>query len=187
MFFQQFGLLFVNMQWYVILMLALAFVLFIIEALQPGFGVFGISGLVLLVASHVLRLVLHRDNDIVLVQFFQLIILDIAFIGLVILIIFIAWKAGWIKKTPFFLAGTAVNKDRSDGTIDYSFLVGKEGTTTTQLRPSGKVEIDGKFYDVESTGFYIDVNSSIIVTEIKDGVIKVTTKETITTGDKEHD
>ena len=85
------------------------------------------------------------------------------------------------------MAGTAVNKDRSDGTIDYSFLVGKEGTTTTQLRPSGKVEIDGKFYDVESTGFYIDVNSSIIVTEIKDGVIKVTTKETITTGDKEHD
>ena len=92
MFFQQFGLLFVNMQWYVILMLALAFVLFIIEALQPGFGVFGISGLVLLVASHVLRLVLHRDNDIVLVQFFQLIILDIAFIGLVILIILLHGK-----------------------------------------------------------------------------------------------
>ena len=173
MFFTQFGLLFANMQWFVIVCLILGVACLVVEGIQPGFGVFGISGIVLLVAGIVLRAVFHQPEDNVLMQVFQFLLLDIIIIAIGLLLIFLAHKLGWLKKTPFFLSGTAVDEKFSDGTKNYSFLIEKEGVAATVLRPSGKAEIEGKLYDVESADFLIEKGEQITVTAVEGGVIKV--------------
>ena len=41
------------------------------------------------------------------------------------------------------------------GNMDFSFLVGKEGEVVSDLKPSGKVVIDSKIYDVTTSKEYI--------------------------------
>ena len=173
MFFTQFGLLFSNMEWYVIVCLVVGVVLLAIEAIQPGFGVFGISGIVLLVLGVVLRAVFHKADDNVLMQAFQFIMLDVIIVALGVVVLIVVQKAGLLKKTPFFLNGTAVDEKYSDGTKNYADLVGKEGVSVTVLRPSGKAEIEGDVYDVESVNFLIEKGEKIVVTATEGGVIKV--------------
>ena len=92
--------------------------------------------------------------------------------GLVVLSI-VALKKGWLKKTQLYHTGTAVDENFSDATMNYSFLLGKEGVSITVLRPSGKIQIDGNIYDAESTGFLIESGEKIIVAKIDGGIIKV--------------
>ena len=129
MFFTQFGLLFANMPWFVIVCLVVGVACLVVEAIQPGFGVFGISGIVLLVASIVLRAIFHAPEDNVLMQVFQFVLLDVFIIAIGVLFLWLAPKFGWVKKTPFFLSGTAVDEKFSDGTKNYTFLMGKEGVS----------------------------------------------------------
>ena len=173
MFFTQFGLLFANMQWFVIVCLIVGVVCLIVEAIQPGFGIFGITGILLLVAGIVLRAVFHQPEDNVLMQIFQFLLLDIVILAIGIGLLVLAQKKGWLKKTPFFLSGTAVDETFSDGTKNYSFLIEKEGVAATVLRPSGKAEIEGTLYDVESADFLIEKGEKIRVTAVEGGVIKV--------------
>ena len=173
MFFTQFGLLFSNMTWFVLVLFIIGVACMIVELLQPGFGIFGISGIVLLVLAVILRAIFHQEGDVVLVQVFQFILLDVLLLGVLLLFLLLAQKKGWLKKTPLFHTGTAVNEERSDGTKDYAFLLGKEGVAATILRPSGKAEIDGTLYDVESDGFLIDRGESIKVVAVEGGVVKV--------------
>ena len=177
MFFYQFGLLFANMAWFVIVCLIVGVVCLAIEAIQPGFGVFGISGIVLLVLSVVLRAVFHQPDDNVLMQCFQFVLLDVLIVALGVVIFIVIQKAGLLKKTPFFLNGTAVDEKYSDGTKNYADLVGKEGTSVTVLRPSGKAEIEGAVYDVESANFLVEKGEKIVVVATEGGVIKVKKSE----------
>lgn len=55
-------------------------------------------------------------------------------------------------------------------------LVGKDGVVTSILRPAGKAIIDGKRYDVVSTGDYIEKDSSVYVTEVNGNRIVVKKK-----------
>ena len=177
MFFTQLGLLFSNMEWFVIVCFIVGIACLIVEVFQPGFGFFGISGIILLIASVVLRAVFHKEEDYVLMQVFQFVLIDVLIFGILMLFLFIAQKKGWLKKTAMFHMGTAVDEKFSDGTKNYSFLIGKEGVTATILRPSGKAEIDGVIYDVESTGFLIGQGEKIKVSHIEGGIIKVTEAE----------
>lgn len=173
MFFTQFGLLFTNMEWYVAVCFVVGIACLIVEVFQPGFGVFGISGIVLLVLSIILRAVFNQEGDVVVMQIFQFVLLDVIIIGVLFLFLFIAHKLGWLKKSPIFHVGTAVDETFSDGTVDYSFLLGKEGETVTVMRPSGKIKIEGVIYDAESEEFLIEGNTPIVVSNFTDGIIKV--------------
>ncbi len=173
MFFTQFGLLFSNMEWFVAVCFVVGVACLIIEAVQPGFGFFGISGIVLLVASIVLRAVFHKEEDMVVMQVFQFVLVDAIIFGVILIFLVLAQKKGWLKKTSLFHIGTAVDEKFSDGTKNYSFLEGKEGVAATVLRPSGKAEIDGELYDVESTGFLVDKGEKIKVVAFEGGIIKV--------------
>lgn len=173
MFFTQFGLLFANMQWFVIVCFLVGLAFLAVEIFVPGFGFFGISGIVLLVASVVLRAVFHAENDQPVLQAFQFVLIDAIIIGLGLGFLVLAQKKGWLKKTSIFHTGTAVDEKRSDGTVDYGFLKGQEGVAATILRPSGKIEIDGAVYDAESEGFVIEKGEKIVVTEIRDGIVRV--------------
>lgn len=167
-FFTQFGLLFSNMQWYVVVCLVLGLVLLLVEIFQPGFGVFGISGFVLLILSIIFRGIFHKPDDNVLMQIFQLLLLYFIILGSGFGLFWLAHKKNWLKKTPFAHNDTAINPDFSDGTKNFGFLLEKQGKALTELHPSGKAVIDGKIYDVVAD-FFIPSGENIIVKNV-DGI-----------------
>ena len=174
-FFQQFGLLFSNMEWYVLVPFLVGIIFLIVEFLEPGFGIFGIAGISCLIVSVILRTVMHKPEDNVVMQLFQFLLVDALILGLCFLLLFIAQKKGWLKK-GIFIVGTAVDPDFSNGTENFSDLLGKEGVAATTLRPAGKAEIEGKVYDVVSADFLIEQGSMIVVSNVEGGTIRVSKK-----------
>jgi len=52
-------------------------------------------------------------------------------------------------------------------------LIGEKGKTTTDLRPSGKVKIQGEIYQAFSHGDYIDKDEEILVDSIDENQLLV--------------
>ena len=42
-------------------------------------------------------------------------------------------------------------------------MIGKNGMTTTVLRPSGRIDIEGQIYQAMSTGDYIESGEKVMV------------------------
>ncbi|MGI6701356.1 MAG: NfeD family protein [Christensenellales bacterium] len=148
-------------------------VLMIIEVFQPGFGIFGGLGAILTIIGIALRVADSGSANP-----FAILFLLLLFITLIITAAFIIMvkssRYGWLKRTPFFEEGTAVNADFSEGTKDFSFLIGKKGITITNLRPAGFASIDGENYDVTAEGFFIEKDELIKVVAVEG--IKITVK-----------
>ena len=61
---------------------------------------------------------------------------------------------------------TGLESDRDpEAIVDWSFLQGKTGETTTRLFPAGKARIAGKVYDVITDGRMVDKGQEIEVVE----------------------
>lgn len=176
-FFRQYGLLFSNMEWFVIVCLILGFVLLLVEMFQPGFGIFGIMGFVFLGLTIVLRAVFHSEDDNVLMQVFQLLLTLFIVVGGVFVLFVVANKKKWLKRTPFMQEETAVNPVFSDGTANFNALIGKKGVAITALRPSGKAVIDGQTYDVVAENFFIEKGARLEVKSVEGVKISVVAKK----------
>ncbi len=172
MFFTQFGYLFANMEWYVLVLFIVGIVSLLIEFVQPGFGLFGILGSVCLLLSLVFRAVFAKPEDDVWMQVFQFLLLDVLILGILFVCLLFARKRGWFQK-KIAQQDTAVSPSYSDGTKDFSFLVGKVGRSKTALRLSGKGEFDGVVYDVVSKEFWIENDAEITVIATEGGKIVV--------------
>ena len=55
--------------------------------------------------------------------------------------------------------------------------VGDEGLTTSRLVPMGKALINGEFYEVRTTGAFIDQQSKIVIEKLENNKIFVKLKE----------
>lgn len=172
-FFIQFGLLFANITWPVLVCLIVGLALILIEIFQPGFGVFGIIGLILLIASIVLRAIFRQPEDNVLAQVFIMILLMAVIILAGFCFMIYSSKKGWLSRTAFVEKETAVNAEISDGTEDYRDLVGKIGMAVTDLRPIGKISIGGQTYDAQAESFFITKGDGVEVAEVEGSKIIV--------------
>lgn len=130
----------------------------------PGFGIAGISGILLVIASLFLSLIGGRpflDFDIVSMAIIQL---ASAITGAFVLILLLA---KYLPKSTVFnklVLSTATAADRGYvSNPDYKSLVGKEGVALTTLRPAGTAEIDGQKYDVVADSEYIKNGTKIKV------------------------
>lgn len=72
-----------------------------------------------------------------------------------------------LAKSPVALK-SELSKSNGNVSQDLSLteLIGKEGVVTSILRPAGKARIEGKRYDVVSTGDYIDKDTTVYVTAV---------------------
>lgn len=172
-FFMQIGYLFSNMTWPVVVCLIIGIIFLMIEIFQPGFGVFGTVGMSLLILGVVLRAIYRRPEDNLLAQIFIMLF----FVSIIVVTAFIIMvkssKMGWLSRTPFIEKSTAVSTGMSEGTADYSYLKGKIGVATTDLKPTGKINIDDEVVDAYAEGFFISKGEGIKVTEISGGRISV--------------
>lgn len=172
-FFQQFGLLFANMEWFVIVCLCVGLAALLIEIFDPGMGIFGIIGGILLIMAIILRAIFHQPEDNVLMQSFQLILLLFLFIALAFTLFIVGHKKKWWKNSFLMHEDTVVDVNHSEGTADFSNLIGETGIASTDLRPVGKMLYCDRTYDVVAENFYIEKGINIKVTAVEGSKITV--------------
>ena len=129
--------------------------LIIVEAFIPGFGIAGISGVVLEIIA--LRCCWLRFGTVPTL---------FAIVGVLLLIglaVFLSYRSalnGRLSKSHLVLKDTetAAGEDKPD------HWIGMEGVAATSLRPAGQIEIEGKRLNAASAGEFIEKGSPVLVT-----------------------
>lgn len=152
--------------WEVILFV-LGLILIVFEIfVVPGFGVTGILGIAFMLIGLLLALIGNiRFNfeGLPSRELFRAIVVVFAGLGLgVTLIIYISSRIG----KPGFLRNAALVADQEgyfSVPMEPVSLVGKIGVAATVLRPSGRVMIDGMYYDAVSLKGFIEQGDEVMV------------------------
>ncbi len=136
----------------------------------PGFGIAGISGIILVFASLFFSLVggdPFLDFELVSRAIIQL------SISLVLALVLIFVLAKYLPKTSIFNKFVlSVSEKSVDGFSSHSFaedLIGAEGIALTTLRPAGTGEINGRRVDVMTESEYVEKGKKIKVLAV-DGI-----------------
>ena len=143
--------------WWEIGLFLLGTLFLLMEILFTGVGLFAVLG----ISSIFVSLIWAMGGNIDAVK--------VLLAGLVLAVIAFAFIATKLPSSKLWervvLRETESAEAGYNSVDDYGMLVGKEGVVTAELRPSGKVEIDGKVYDVVSTGAYIEEGERVVVAE----------------------
>ncbi len=145
--------------------LGLIFIVFEIFVV-PGFGIPGILGILFVLAAMVLAMVGNvRFNfeDVPLREVFRAVMTVLGGMGMsLVLIIYLSSRIG--KRG--FLRNVALNTDQ-EGYVSVSMepasLVGRIGVAATDLRPSGRVYLEGEYYDANSLKGFVDKGDEVQV------------------------
>jgi len=157
-------------------MICLALELFVF----PGFGVFGMSGVLLILTSIVMashtfvwptQEYEYREMGYTLLQ------VTVAMVavggGAVVLARYFPsmplFNRLVLKPEPWTGVGEAepAAKPTAEGYDSLAFLVGETGRTTTVLRPTGKARFGELLVDVTADGFYIEPDSLVEVVDVQ--------------------
>ncbi|HHT46815.1 MAG TPA: nodulation protein NfeD [Firmicutes bacterium] len=155
--------------WPAIFLFLLGIVLLLVEAFIPGFGIFGLGGLVSVFAAILLSAASAEAG------------LRMLFISIVVSIVagYLAFKyfqrKGVLRR--FILYEAATREEGYSSSADYSHLAGKRGKSITPLRPAGIAEIEGSRLDVVSEGTYIPAGVEIEVIKVEGRRIVVRSKQ----------
>ncbi len=147
----------------------------------PGFGVAGILGLIATIGSLLLMMISNDGFSFKFVMpaeiYSSVITLAIGLIGGTIFIFLAVPQLLQSKRFRRISLQSSMHKDEGYNANTYTqYLVDKEGTTYTVLRPSGKVMIEGILYDASSQGGYIDRNAEVVVISQEGTSLKVKKK-----------
>lgn len=154
------------------ILLLLGTVFIIVEIFQPGFGFFGISGIILVIVGMAIRLY-RSDRGNPVLQFFIMLLCVIIAVGIAFIVMIHSMRKGRLSKTAFVQSSTAVPEGITKGTEDFTALVGKAGVAATVLRPSGNALIAGKLYSVVSQSGLIEKDKEIEVIAVEGAKIVV--------------
>lgn len=146
---------------WIIVLAMLGLIMLFAEILMPGFGLFGILGSASLLGSLVLTYKLFG-----MIAF---LIMLIVMVAIFFAMIAFAKKSGLYNKVV--LRDKQEAKDFDESTL--RGLLGKVGTTQTELKPFGIAEFDGKMVDVCSTGVFIDRGVEVQVVQITGKTVTV--------------
>jgi membrane-bound serine protease (ClpP class) len=144
----------------------------------PGFGVAGISGIVLTVGSLFLIMLNNDAFDFEFVPMTDMLYALAAALGgtlggMVLLLV----GGSKLPESRFFKRVALTDtQNRSAGYVSFQYkdsLIGRKGTAETVLRPSGKVLIDDKMYDAYTRGDFIDKGQAVEVISDEGPSLKV--------------
>lgn len=141
----------------------------------PGFGITGISGIVFTFAGLVLSLLKnvdfsfeHVDMNDLLIALFTVFIGTFGGIGIAI---YLSQKMFTAQTGQFAHLSLREVMSLKDGYLgvdpELLPLKGKKGIAITTLRPSGKINIEGKKYDALAESGMIEKGTSIVVTKVE--------------------
>lgn len=156
---------------FVIGLILIAVELFVV----PGFGVTGISGITLAFSGLVLSLIKNVDftfehvnsNDLLV----ALVTVLVGTVGGIGLAIYLSQKMFTTQTGQFSHLSLHRVMKLEDGYLgvdtEILHLKGKKGIAITTLRPSGKINIEGKNYDAMAEAGMIDKGTRILVTKVE--------------------
>ncbi len=148
----------------------------------PGFGIAGVSGIILVITGLTLSM-LNNDafdfSGVSFDEFFRaLATVMTGFILSIALGIYLSNKL--FSKGPFARVALQTTEDVKDGYIgvenSLKDLVGKTGTAYTVLRPAGKIKIDDEQYDAVAEISYIEKGEPVEVVSFAHGQLYVKKK-----------
>lgn len=146
-----------------IVLMFLSIICISIEFFIPGFGIFGILGLVLFVTSSII-LVLKVPYG---VNLFGIVVFLLGF-----LISFILRLAKKFKLKNKLILTETLNEDKKD-MVGLDYFEGKIGTTKTDLKPFGIVQFGSIEVEAASDGVYIKQNTQIKVYKVDNNKLVV--------------
>lgn len=124
--------------------------LLVLEMFMPGFGVPGVSGIVLLLAGAVLVGIKHG-----LLAAVGLIVIIVALVAIMLSVALKSAADGRLSQSKLILHESESSREGFLSSGDMSVFLGREGETRTALRPSGIAEFDGVRLNVVSDGVFI--------------------------------
>ena len=145
------------------LLLSLGLVALTIELFMPGFGVFGVSGFIMLAVSAVLT-VIFIPNGIFIVAGGFAIILVIGY-----LLVDHLRKNGLYKS---IILSDTLDEDKNNTEL-LSGFINKEGVAKTPLKPCGNVVIEGVTLEAYSDGDFIVAKDKIKAVKVSDNKLYV--------------
>lgn len=158
--------------WEILLFVVGVFLLVLEIFVIPGFGIFGILGIIFMVTGLAFSMILNDFFDLSMsgsqniTSSFLLVLGSI--IGAIIVSVFFG---GSLLKSKAFQR--LVLKDEQLAKEGYQVakpdieILGKFGFAKTDLRPSGKIEVDGNWYQAVSNDGFIENGTDIVVTKIE--------------------
>ncbi len=161
--------IFTEMSWVCIALFCLGLAFLIIEVFVTGFGFFGISGTISIVAGVIVRIC----QGLNLVQSLTLVLIVIGVMMILTMLMVYSAQYGLLGHSGLFEKKSTLDKNYNQPDRKIRKLVGKSGKAITDLKLAGKAKIRGRIYDVVSMKSYIEKGSNIKVKEIKDNEIIV--------------
>lgn len=133
-----------------------------VEVFMPGFGLPGISGIILEIVAIVLTYLWHGG-----LAALGATLIILAIVGIAVSLALRSVNNGKLAKSQFVLNDTESAAEGYTATKDMEVFLGKEGTTTTVLRPTGMAEFDGVKLNVVADGEYIPKDTRVRVDHVE--------------------
>ena len=144
-----------------LLLLGITFLL--IEIFVPGFGVFGISGLLAVFFSAAITIV-YIENGVVIVITGVIILVAAGYFA-----VELAKRYGWYGK--LILKDTLNEDENNKGELEH--LIDRKGVVKTPLRPNGKVDFDGVLTEAYSDGDFLSIGQSVTAYKVYENKLYV--------------
>ena len=133
--------------------------LLVVEMFEPGFGFFGVFGLLSLIACIFITADTVAHGLMLTAIFFVII--------LIMLGIFLALVSKGKLPGKLILKEAETLEQGFSGTEDMTYLMGKTGVVVTICRPVGNVDSDGVRLEVVTKGEFIEKGEKVEVVEIE--------------------
>ena len=134
----------------------------------PGFGIAGISGIILVIASIFFSMV--GENPFIDSEAVSGAIVRLSF-GLLAAIVLLFLLARFLPKSNLFKRFILSEEEKATegytSRTNLSELLGVEGIALTTLRPAGTAEFNGKRVDVVTDSEYIEHGKPVVVTAVE--------------------
>lgn len=146
-----------------ILFMVAGFSLIVVEAFIPGFGLPGISGIILLIAG----IVVGANS---FVEALVMIIVVVVLLSVILWVSIHALSKGRFSRSKFVLKEVSYDGINEN---DMGLFEGKTGVSKTVLRPAGIGEFEGRKLNVVSDGEFIAKDEKIEVIRVEGNRIVV--------------
>ncbi len=148
------------------LLLTSLILLFLEIAVIPGFGICGISGIVLLLVA--LGLAYYKLSSTM-----AIVATVVAVVGVMILIAFMIWVFPHTGLGRRFVLTETAPVDENEDKNSFSRFLGAEGVATSYLRPSGIAKIADERVDVITEGDFVEKGTKIKVIKVSGNRVTV--------------
>jgi membrane-bound serine protease (ClpP class) len=148
----------------------------------PGFGVAGISGITLVLVGLILSMVNNDGFNFdytgtgALLEAIGVVMASIGITVAVIVLFFGRFLSSPMFKRVALMTSENATEGYHSNMKELQDMKGKIGTAVTDLRPVGKVDIDGEWFDAQTEAEYVLKGEQVVVLEAKNSFVIVRKK-----------